>query len=145
MSHNQISGAGIWNDSSVGVLNTVLKATGSRKAHDFHCAIPPLYVLSDGTVLPVVHVILKPVYRMLSMETPKSYGQPLGRISIVTLPNGLLLTENPAYLRKYPGLLFPGKDDKTKNPRKVRARVSFEIIRQIAGWRFTEIDFSQKG
>jgi len=52
-----------------------------------------------------------------------------------------LLTENPNYLKRYPGLLFPGKDDKDKDPRKVRARISFELLRKIASWRYIDIAF----
>jgi hypothetical protein len=47
----------------------------------------------------------------------------------------LLLEENPGYLKQFPGLFFPGKDDKGKNPLKVRARVSFEILTTINQWR----------
>jgi hypothetical protein len=136
MSHNQISGDGIWEKPDEGVRNTILKASGQRASHDFHCSVPPLYVLSDGSVAPVIMLALKPTYRMLALvagETRK--GQPLARMTVVSIPNGLLLIKNPAYLNKYPGLLFPGKDDKGKDPRKVRARVSFDILRRIAEWR----------
>jgi Restriction endonuclease BglI len=51
-----------------------------------------------------------------------------------------LLAINPNYLSKYPGLLFPGKDDKSTNPRKVRARVSFELLQRIAAWRVVTIE-----
>ena len=54
-------------------------------------------------------------------ETKQTTGQPLSRITLACIPNGLLLTEKPNYLREYPGLLFPGKDDKDKNPQKMRA------------------------
>jgi hypothetical protein len=66
-------------------------------------------------------------------------GQPLQRITIVTLPNGLLLTQNPGYLTEYPSLFYPGKDDKTKAETKLRARVSFEILRKIEPWRVDTI------
>lgn len=46
----------------------------------------------------------------------------------VCVPNGLLLTCNPDYLSKYPSLFFPGKEDNGKDPRKIRIRVSFEIL-----------------
>ena len=66
-------------------------------------------------------------------------GQPLERITIVTLPNGLLLTQKPGYLAKHPALFYPGKDDKTKTKTKLRARVSFEILRKIDPWRVETI------
>jgi hypothetical protein len=140
MSHNQISGSGRWKSADGGVVNEVMVARGRKASHLFHCSIPPIYVLSDGTVIPVVIIILKPVYKMLSLEeNSNDIGQPLRRISFATVPNGLLLHEQPNYLGQYPGLFFPGKDDKTKNPLKVRCRVSFAILRSIAQWRFQEI------
>lgn len=138
MSHNQISGDGEWNQPNEGVKNRILTAQGARTSHPFHCSIPPLYVLSDETIAPMINVVIKPVYDMLGLKG-KDNGQPLKRITLATIPNGLLLTTNPDYLEKYPNLLFPGKDDKDKNPMKVRARVSFEILRNIDHWRVREI------
>jgi hypothetical protein len=140
MSHNQISGNGNWTEKDFGIINDTMIAKGQRVSHPFHCAIPPLFVLSDGTVAPVIHIVLKPVYKMLGLEGEEK-GQPLERVSLISIPNGILLTENPHYLQTYPGLLFPGKDDKEKDPRKVRARVSFEILRQIAAWRCADFQF----
>ena len=138
MSHNQISGDGIWKDIYKGITNTILTAKGARTEHPFHCSIPPIYVLSDGRIAPMINVVVKPVYEMLSLSTSQS-GQPLKRISLATIPNGLLLTVNPNYLNQYPGILFPGKDDKDKIPMKVRARVSFELLRRIDSWRVKDI------
>jgi hypothetical protein len=87
----------------------------------------------------MINVVVKPVYDMLSLKK-RDNGQPLKRISLATIPNGLLLTINPNYITTYPGILFPGKDDKDKNPTKVRARVSFELLRKIANWRVKEIN-----
>lgn len=140
MSHNQISGSGRWDSADGGVVNQVMVARGQKASHLFHCSIPPLYVLSNTTVIPVVIIILKPVYRMLLLQTGSDDGgQPLRRISLATVPNGLLLHEQPNYLAQYSELFFPGKDDKTKNPLKVRCRVSFAILRNIDNWRFQEI------
>ncbi len=142
MSHNQISGDGLWVKLEDGVRNQVLKAKGAYREHDFHCSIPPLFILSDGTVAPTVIVVIKPVY---SMEKVGKYGrnggQPISRVDVASIPNGLLLLENPAFLKKFPGLLFPGKDDKSKNPLKVRARVSFPILRQLGVWRLQTVKF----
>ncbi|MDR2693369.1 MAG: BglI family type II restriction endonuclease [Chitinispirillales bacterium] len=140
MSHNQISGNGKWDSNSYGVINDIMTAEGQRASHPFHCAIPPVFVLSDGTIVPVVHIVLKPVYTMLGLTSAKC-GQPLKRISLVSIPNGILLVEKPNYLQMYKGLLFPGKDDKEKNPRKTRARVSFAMLRQIAEWRYADVSF----
>ncbi|MGA9042616.1 MAG: BglI family type II restriction endonuclease [Terriglobales bacterium] len=141
MSHNQVSGDGVWNRAADGLKNTVVKAVGIRSKHNFYCGLPPLYVLSDMTLAPVVNIVLKPVYSMASL-TPGSSdgGQPLDRICIICIPNGILLLINPNYLKQYPGLLFPGKDDKGKNPLKVRARVSFEFLERIDDWRVCKVE-----
>ena len=138
MSHNQISGDGEWRNLEQGVTNKILTAQGTRTNHPFHCSIPPIYILSDGTVAPMINVVIKPVYDMLSLSKGGS-GQPLKRITLATIPNGILLTTNPNYIKTYPGILFPGKDDKDKNPTKVRARISFEALRRIATWRVKDI------
>jgi hypothetical protein len=143
MSHNQVSGNGLWEDINRGVENKIIQAVGQRSQHNFYCSLPPIYVTSSGTLLPVVTVIVKPVYKMLSTASDGGGGQPLSRINIATIPNGLLLTENPNYLITYPDLFFPGKDDKSKPPEKVRARISFSILRKIADWRFREINLDQ--
>jgi len=140
MSHNQISGSGKWGKVKSGVKNDIMIAKGQRVTHPFHCTVPPIYILSDGTIAPVVHIVLKPVYQMLGL-TKKESGQPLSRITLATIPNGILLTEKPNYLQMFPELLFPGKDDKGKDPRKVRARISFEKLRHIADWRYKDFSF----
>jgi len=140
MSPNQISGSGRWDSTDGGVVNKVILAKGLRKSQLFHVSIPPIYVLSDQTVIPVIIVILKPVYRMLSLEgNSGDGGQPLRRISLATVPNGLLLQEQPNYLADYPNLFFPGKDDQNTKPEKKRCRISFEVLTSIANWRFQEI------
>lgn len=139
MSHNQISGDGEWPDLLSGTKNSTMEAIGSRGRHPFHCSIPPLYVLSDMTVVPTVILALKPVYKMLGLENQETLGQPLSRLGVIAIPNGLLMEINPGYLKKHPGLLYPGKDDKEKNPLKVRCRISFDLLRKIAPWRVQEI------
>jgi hypothetical protein len=143
LSTYQVSGDGIWKSPKSGVKNSVMTARGSVATHAFHCALPPIYVLSDYTVAPTVSVFIKPVYQMVSLkegnQTAIKTGQPLQKITIVTLPNGLLLAEKPGYLAKYPELFYPGKDDKTKAETKLRARVSFEILRKIEPWRVDTI------
>lgn len=139
LSTYQVSGDGIWKSPKTGVKNSVMTARGNVASHPFHCALPPIYVLSDCTVAPTVSVFIKPVYRMLALDGKNQTGQPLQRITIVTLPNGLLLSEKPGYLAKYPELFYPGKDDKSKAETKLRARVSFEILRKIEPWRVETI------
>lgn len=144
MSHNQISGDGTWSDEKSGVTNSIMIARGKRAQHNFHCSIPPLYVLSDETIAPAIIIAIKPVYSMLSMGVSDEVGQPLSRISVVTIPNGLLLTISPGYLRQYPSLFYPGKDDKGKNPLKVRCRVDFELLKQIDAWRVVEFSINER-
>lgn len=141
MSHNQVSGDGIWVNPNDGIRNTTLQAIGTRASHDFHASLPPIFILSDGTVVPLVIIALKPVYQMLqpSIAGTRNDGQPLERIDIACIPNGLLLTQNPNYLENHQGLIFPGKDDKSKDPRKLRARVSFTILKKIHPWRVHSI------
>ncbi|MDN4607182.1 BglI family type II restriction endonuclease [Sporosarcina highlanderae] len=138
LSPYQVSGDGLWNAPNHSVYNNVMHAVGSRASHDFWPAIPPLYILSDNTVAPVLHIYLKPIYKMLSIES-KGTGQPLEKIRVICVPNGLLLTENPNYLSQYPKLFFPGKDDKSKASRKLRCRVSFDILKTIHPWRVQDI------
>jgi len=112
-----------------------MEASGKIASHVFYPAISPIYPLSSGAVAPTIHIFVKPVYTMLS---GRYHGQPLESIKNICVPNGILLTKNPDYLDRYPGLFFPGKDDKKKDPKKIRVRVSFEILRQIAPWRVQE-------
>ncbi len=144
MSHNQVSGSGIWTEIGVGMKNAIIAATGKRQRHKFHCSLSPLYILSNQVIAPAILIAVKPVYSMMSLQNLKGDGgQPLSKISVVTIPNGLLLAEKPGYLKKYPGLFFPGKDDKKKNPFKVRSRISFPILRQIAAWRVRSFSVKQ--
>ncbi|WP_367888034.1 BglI family type II restriction endonuclease [Bacillus wiedmannii] len=138
LSPYQISGDGVWSNPEDNLHNSKMIASGRRTSHDVWPAIPPVYALSDGTMAPVVHIYLKPVYSMLSLTSDRS-GQPLKKIRIITVPNGLLLTQQPGYLNQYPGLFFPGKDDKGKDPLKLRCRVSFDLLRQIHSWRVQDI------
>jgi hypothetical protein len=143
LSPYQVSGNGEWKSPAAGVRNGVLQAIGKRTNHNFHCALPPLYVFSTLCAAPSISIFVKPIYSMIPAVTQnKSSGQPLERITVATLPNGLLLTENPNYLKIYPGLFFPGKDDKTKSAERRRARVSFDILSGIDSWRVQTLDVS---
>lgn len=135
LSPYQVSGDGIWSKPSDNLSNSPVVAKGQRASHLFYPAISPLYPLTNGHVAPTIHLFVKPVYTMLS-GTQK--GQPLESIKDICVPNGILLCRNPGYLSRYPGLFFPGKDDKDKDPKKVRARVSFHILKSIANWRVQE-------
>lgn len=139
MSPYQISGSGIWESKMEGIKNDAILAIGSRTTHEFLCSLSPLYVLSDGTIAPLVTFVIKPIYSMETNETGDNVGQPLEKIKIASIPNGILLSHNPNYISMYPGLFYPGKDDKKKDFRKIRARVSFDILEEIANWRIRNI------
>jgi hypothetical protein len=139
MSHNQVSGTGQWDHPETGMRNGAVAATGRRRNHAFYPSLPPLVVLNDLTTAATVTMAVKPVYRMLEPVDGVWQGQPLARVDLATIPNGLLLTQNPNYLAAHPGLLFPGKDDAGKNPLKVRARVDFSVLRRIAPWRHQRV------
>lgn len=131
----QVSGDGKWSSPEQNMINSTMKATGKIVAHTFYPAISPIYPLSNGHTAPTIHLFVKPVYKMLNLNSDGMKGQPLESIKNICIPNGLLLTENPNYLAAYPRLFFPGKDDKKKDPQKIRVRVSFDILSEIAPWR----------
>ncbi len=139
MSPYQISGSGTWENLDDGVKNEPIKAIGKKVTHDFLCSLSPLYVLSDGTIAPLATYVVKPVYEMIYNDEQVNIGQPLGKIKVASIPNGLLLTKNPNYIEQCPHLFFPGKDDKSKNLTKIRARVSFDILKKIDSWRVNEM------
>jgi len=140
MSPYQISGSGNWSKIDDGLKNSPIKAAGRRVTHNFYCSLSPIYILSDGTIAPLLTFAIKPIYEMKKeTDTEKTIGQPLSTIKLASIPNGILLTQNPNYNKKYPGLFFPGKDDRTKNKRKMRARISFSLLKEIADWRIKEI------
>lgn len=135
MSPYQISGSGEWNTVDSGISNKPIPAIGKRTSHDFMCSLSPIYILSDKTVAPLSAFVIKPVYSML-----EEGGQPLKQIKIASIPNGILLTKNPNYITSHKGLFFPGKDDKEKDIRKIRARIDFSVLKAIDEWRVSEIN-----
>lgn len=140
MSPYQISGCGNWENVDNGMTNNPIKAKGKLATHHFYCSLSPIYVLSDGTVAPLLTFAIKPIYDMLKEKGGDiTTGQPLKTIKLASIPNGILLTRNPNYNKNYPGLFYPGKDDQKKDKRKTRARISFDILKDIADWRIKEI------
>ena len=137
----QVSGDGKWDRAEDGLRNSVVTASGKRASHPFYPAASPIYVLSDGTIAPTIHLFVKPKYGMNWLQGLLEFGQDLEYIRVITVPNGLLLCENPNFLARYPRLLFPGKDDKSKPSLKVRCRVDFSILEAIDPWRVQKISF----
>ncbi len=142
MSPYQISGSGDWTNINDGMRNKPIKANGLRRSHDFLCAISPIYVLSDNTVAPLVTCVIKPEYDMVKVRG-KNVGQPLKKIQVISIPNGILLTQNPNYNSIHQHLFHPGKDDEKKDPRKKRARVSFSVLKSIANWRVWDVNVQE--
>lgn len=135
----QVSGDGLWEEYAGHLENSPMMAIGRSASHTFFPAISPIYLLSDGTIAPTVHLFVKPVYSMMSLAGSGEQGQPLKSIRVICVPNGLLLSVNPNYLGTYRGLFFPGKDDKSKSESKLRCRVSFKLLSRIAAWRVTDV------
>lgn len=140
MSPYQISGSGQWDATVDGMRNDPIPAQGKKATHNFFCSLSPIYVLSDGTVAPLLTFVIKPVYEMKKDGQGQTIGQPLAKIKVASIPNGILLTRKPNYNMLYPGLFFPGKDDQSKDKRKMRARISFSLLKEIADWRIKEIN-----
>lgn len=131
----QVSGDGLWHNPNDTVKNSIMIAKGQRVEHEFYPAISPIYSLTNGDVAPTIHLFVKPIYKMLSSN---NHGQPLEAIKNICVPNGLLLSCAPNYLKDHPTLFYPGKDDKAKDALKTRARVSFDVLKEIAPWRVNE-------
>ena len=93
MSPNQVSGSGCWDSVEEGVKNKPILAIGARATHEFFCSMSPIYVLSDGTVAPLLTFVIKPIYEMAKDAEGKTIGQPLSQIKVASIPNGILLTK----------------------------------------------------
>lgn len=136
----QVSGDGMWKTNSPTISNSVVEVFGSRKSNQFRPAISPILCLSDGTIAPVIHLFLKTIYTMARDNKNKNIGQPLKQIKLACLPNGIELFVNPGLHFLNQGLLYPGKDDKSKPLEKRRARVSLTMLQDIDAWRVVEVD-----
>lgn len=127
-SPNQISGDGIaWKD---GLINSPVTVRGPRATMEFQPELAPFYIM-EGKVLLCLTYFLKGVY-----VVEKLGYQPINYFELVCVPNGLLLFDGPLYANT-PGLLIPGKDEKTFV--KKRTRVRLGPLEQIASWRRTKI------
>lgn len=135
-STNQVCGNGRWDSVIENVTNDVILSRGPRITHEFQPALSPLIVDSNGCIRPVVIIFIKPVYSMNNLIG--GTGQPLKELKLVTIPNGLLLSYGPCYLKKYGNkhLFYPGKDDRTTPPLKRRSRINAEILHEIDSWRY---------
>ncbi len=140
VSPNQVSGNGSWTSVVENVANDCIFARGQRAFQQFQPALSPLIVGSDNVVRPVVLIFIKPVYSMNNQDG--GTGQPLNKIKLMTIPNGLLLSYGPSYLNQYADnhFFYPGKDDKSTNILKKRVRINANILKDIADWRYQIID-----
>ena len=139
-SPNQISGDGLrWKSGGVvrrwkggGIVNSAVTVTGpGGKSHEYEPTLPPFYML-DGNILLNLTYFLKVVYRVEEMG-----HQPLCHLELVCVPNGLLLFDGPRYAdTKY--LFTPGKDK--KGTKRKRARVNFDPLARIEGWRCIRLE-----
>ncbi|GIK66229.1 MAG: hypothetical protein BroJett018_40230 [Chloroflexota bacterium] len=123
-SPNQVSGDGVsWNE---GVMNSSVMVQGQRAIMQFQPELAPFYVL-EGKVLLCLTYFLKGVYVVERLGY-----QPISYFELVCVPNGLLLFDGPLYANT-PGLLIPGKDEKTFV--KKRTRIRLAPLADIANWR----------
>lgn len=123
-SPNQVSGDGIaWRG---GLINSTVVVRGQRATMIFQPELAPFYVMEGRTLLCLTY-FLKGVY------TVERLGyQPISYFELICVPNGLLLFEGPLYANT-PGLLIPGKDEKTFV--KKRTRIRLEPLGKLAAWR----------
>jgi Restriction endonuclease BglI len=123
-SPNQVSGDGIaWRD---GVINSAVTITGRRATMSFQPELPPFYIIEDK-VIPCLTYFLKGVYAVERLGY-----QPLVKLELVCVPNGLLAFDGPQYLLTE-GLFIPGKDEKEHAKKRVRVRMG--LLSSIATWR----------
>lgn len=127
----QISGDGAhWNG---GVENNPFQVEGRRVSFNFQPKLPPFYVL-NGQVLPCLTFFLKAIYSLQGLGE-----QPLEKLEIACVPNGLLLCSGPT-LSRTPGLFIPGKDDKSVKESDKRVRVRLAPLAGLdEGWRCRQI------
>lgn len=123
----QLSGDGhLWAD---GVMNSPFRVAGARSAGFlYQPKLPPFYVF-NGRVQVCLTYFLKGIYEVRGLG-----NQPLSYLELVSVPNGLLLFDGPRYADT-PGLLTPGKDDKTVSEDKRRVRVKLDPLARLAPWR----------
>jgi hypothetical protein len=123
-SPNQVSGNGVaWNN---GLVNSPVVVHGKRATMQFQPELSPFYVM-EGKILLCLTYFLKGVYAVEQMG-----HQPISYFELICVPNGLLLFDGPVYANT-PGLLIPGKDEKTFV--KKRTRIRLEPLGEIAAWR----------
>ena len=138
----QVSGDGIWNSPTDPLKNTMITTQGVRSSSLFQPRLSPVYCLSDGRVLPSAHLFLKVIYSVSPRDNSSGImhgGQPLSQVTIACVPNGLLMFCKPDYHRMYPGLFYPGKDDRSTPTEKRRARIGIDKLETIAKWRVHHI------
>lgn len=124
-SPNQVSGNGIYTEA--GIENDYVDMKGLRVTQPFRPELPPFYLINNK-IIPVLTYYLKVVY---SVNSPGH--QPLSYIELVCVPNGLAFFVNPNYNQAFPGILTPGKDDRTVV--RKRTRIKLNPLSQIADWR----------
>lgn len=133
----QLSGDGhLWAD---GVVNSPFQVMGARSAGFWYQPkLPPFYVF-NGRVQVCLTYFLKGIYEVRALG-----NQPLSHLELVSVPNGLLLFDGPRYAET-PGLLTPGKDDKSVPEDRRRVRVKLNPLARLAPWRCVKFLRSAEG
>lgn len=124
-SPNQVTGDGIYTNE--GIINSYVDMKGPRVTQPFRPELPPFYLI-NGKIIPVLTFYLKVVY---SVNSPGH--QPLAYIELVCVPNGLAFFVNPNYNESIPGILTPGKDDRTVV--RKRTRIKLNPLSRVDIWR----------
>lgn len=126
----QISGDGaLWEN---GMLSNSYRVQGKRATINFQPKLPPFYVLQNRVKVCLTY-FLKVVYEVQGLGV-----QPLKYLEVICVPNGLLLFAGPEYAQ-IPGLLIPGKDDKTTPEHIKRVRVRLNPLAAKDSWRCRQI------
>lgn len=125
-SPNQISGDGaLW--ANGGIVNNLVLVQGAKATMLFQPELPPLYVV-EGRPLLCLTYFLKGVYTVERLGT-----QPLDYLELICSPNGLMSFTGENYNSTVDGLFIPGKDEVTKDKKRVRVRMN--PLEQLHAWR----------
>jgi len=128
-SPNQISGDGaLW--ANGGIVNNLVLIQGSRASMLFQPELSPLYVVESRPLLCLTY-FLKGVYTVEGLGS-----QPLDYLELICSPNGLMAFTGENYNASVNGLFIPGKDETTKEKKRVRVRM--HPLGQLHSWRRTK-------
>ncbi len=134
---HQISGDGRhWNN---GMINSSFNVVGQKATMKFQPKLPPFYLLGENTLI-CLTFFLKAIYSVHTLG-----NQPLNHLELISVPNGLLMFDQPGYAEKTSGLFIPGKDDKKKRLDQRRTRIRLNPLSTLGRWRCIKIEKTATG